>query len=284
MHDIKVFNEKLNCSYNQQERYEYWSSYREELTEILGNVDIAGKDILILGAGNLNDIDIKELSEKAKNITLLDIDSNSVVTGIKRCNLNTDRFNVVELDLTSLDKTNFMDNFKKSITNLETNEFFESYSNFQLEYNLGKHDVILILPIYTQILFHQMLTIIDQNSRSGNDIIINKSLSFVANLIGKINDKVIASLNKDGVLISASDVLEYSFDSKDVEFLRNNIKYNNVIEEFYEKYLNQYGYSLGSYGIHDIEMKLKAMEERFLIWEFDKKRKFLVKIVVTNSV
>ena len=121
------------------------------------------------------------------------------------------------------------------------------------------------------------------NKGSDNKMLMNQSLSYVGNLLGKINDKLIDSVKEEGILIVISDVLEYMSDSKDLEFLEKNIESKEIIDKFYEEYLNKYGFSLGSYGIYDAQTKMKEIDNNYLIWDFDENRKLLVKLLVLKK-
>ena len=52
MKNIKAFNAVLNSSYNNNEKYLFWQSYRNKLTAYMLD-HLKNKSVLIIGAGNL---------------------------------------------------------------------------------------------------------------------------------------------------------------------------------------------------------------------------------------
>lgn len=280
MKNIRNFNKNLNSSYDNNFKYKLWESYRLDVTDYILSCDLEDKSVLIVGAGNLNDIDIGKIIAETKKVMLLDIDSNSIIEGLERQNIDDEVVDIIEYDLTDLDLDEFIDEFKDSVLNSDTENFFVKYSNHDFNYELNSYDRIIILPIYTQILFHQMVSIVESLSVKNSREIVNEILSFVGALLAKINSQLVSLLNDEGKVIVLSDVLEYQADADEIQYLKSNISNKNAIDSFYENYLNNYGYSLGSYGLHDIEVKLNYIDDSYFLWNFDEKRSLLVRSVI----
>jgi hypothetical protein len=66
-----------------QDRWSAYASHRARLTELLREIGAGGK-LLVLGAGNCNDLDLPQLLQHYKEIHLVDLDTEALVLGVKR--------------------------------------------------------------------------------------------------------------------------------------------------------------------------------------------------------
>jgi len=291
MKPVKSFNETINHSYNIPQRHNNWAEYREKVTAFITSIDLDNKDVLIVGAGNLNDIDLNQFGNATKGITLLDVDSAAMTTGLKRQNLDPAEYTLLELDLTGLDQesgndlsnvnseNSFFDNFTDALTYGTLKSFVENYDNHQLSYNLPEYDVIIILPIYTQILFHQLMNLAHHTLPRVDEQIAQMIMELSGGLLSKINNKLLGCIAKQGIVVALSDVLEYSRGSAEYTELSAIVADQVQTTAFYESYLNTYGYSLGAYGLYDLASKCAVELEQFILWDFDENRRMLVKSI-----
>lgn len=278
MDNNRIFNINLNKSYCKDYKYDEWSGYRSKLTNIINSSKLSG-EVLIVGAGNLNDLDIQKINNDDVNLTLLDIDGNAILSGLERQKINKENVKIMKFDLLQAGFVDIMYEFRTSLKNSNLDAFFEKCRNKELNYKLGKFKTIIVSPIYTQILFHQMLEVVKKCDKVDKNETFQRVLIFVGEFLAKINDQLINSLEDDGKIIVISDILEYATNSEELKFLKENIENNEVIDKFHDEYLEKYGYTLGSYGINNIESKMDLIKENYLLWNFDKKRELLVDIL-----
>jgi len=291
MKPVKSFNETINHSYNITQRHAEWAEYREKVTAFISSTNLDNKDVLIVGAGNLNDINLNQFRKVSKSISLLDVDTKAVTTGLKRQKLDPAEYTLLELDLTGLDQeyeidsknvksaNSFFDAFTDALNHGTLKSFVEDYENHQLSYNLPKYDVIVILPIYTQILLHQLMNQAHQTLGRVDQQTAQMIMELSGGLLSKINNELLGCLAKQGIIVALSDVLEYSQDSAEYTKLSTIIADRVQATAFYETYLDRYGYSLGAYGLYDLASKCEVELEQFMLWNFDINRRMLVKCI-----
>lgn len=78
------FYSQLNRS-REDYRYDLWKHYRTRVTEMIVNQLGGDEDkVLVLGAGNLDDLDVGSLCEKSDELYLTDIDTESVIEGLMK--------------------------------------------------------------------------------------------------------------------------------------------------------------------------------------------------------
>ncbi len=283
MATVKEFNHILNRSYNISEMYTQWSKYRSLITEFIKDVDLVGKSLLIVGSGHLNDINIKELMTYTSNITFVDVDIQSTVLALHKRNLEPEMFNLIELDLTSFDK--FANQFDNAVKQGNLVEFRELIEKGAMDYNLGMYDSLIILPIYTQILFQQLVNRAESILGFKPDGLHNDIMSIIAVFIDKINATLYTSIHVNGQVIILSDVFEYDVSDPMLKVLEASIDDHNQkeINAFYESYLQAYGYSLGAYGLYNMAEKVTIESEKFFVWNFDDRRRLIVKGILSKK-
>lgn len=290
MKTIKEFNRQLNESYKKEDAFSRWADYRKSLTDFVydGLAPQANKtdSTLIVGAGHLNDLDVEKLYDFATHISFLDVDTHITMKALEERNIPHTSYSLIEQDLTCLDGS-LHEKLNESIHALASEQndhlFLQLMGQHAISYDMGKFDRIIILPIYTQILFNQLMqTCISINGdlQHETQILIMEK---VAHLISLINSELINHLKKDGVLIAFSDVLEYKGSDQTAQALINCYssesleKFNTLANDVYTSYLENFGYTLGAFGIYDMSSKIEKSADKFLMWEFDNQRKFLVK-------
>lgn len=296
MKTIKEFNQHLNSSYDKNSAYRRWSAYREKLTDfVIDGLSLASQseDILIVGSGHLNDLDFIRLYEKANHIEFLDLDVQATEKALMSKGIPQSSYTLIDQDLVCLDKS-LNENLEAALGGLilknDKDSFSKLISRHSIAYNIGTYDIIIILPVYTQILFQQLL----QKCMSYGTGVKQDTQLFlmqeVAGLLDRINSELCSHLRPKGQIMVFSDVLEYT--DNDPDFLALGESFNNqapqkfdtLANQVYDNYLQNYGYTLGAYGIYNMASQIKESAERFLMWEFDNRRKLLVKGIIGTKV
>ena len=98
MNITQRFNIQLNQS--TYDRFDAWKDYRKQLTSwvlfALGSKK--NQSILVVGAGNLGDLDLQSFKEH--QLHFLDIDLSSVKKGVMRQQIPLESCTIIEMDLT----------------------------------------------------------------------------------------------------------------------------------------------------------------------------------------
>jgi len=282
MHSIKAFNKTINGSYNKSEVYNNWDMYRKSVTDFILKSDLKEKNILVVGSGHLNDIDVERIIEKSGFVSFLDVDIQSTEQTLKEKKIDPAKYKLIEQDLTCLDEnqsSGFIKEFKESLIRDKINEFSEVYSHPKLSYDMDCYDMVVILPIYTQILFHQLMATATAVIGKINERVSSEIMNIVANLLQNINSALLECVTDQGKVIVFSDVLEYDSEAPEYDELKILLKELEweSIHQYYESYLSTYGYTLGAYGLYDMSTHLSHLDKAYFLWEFDENRKMLVK-------
>ena len=279
---IKEYNQNLNKSYDPYENYLRWESYRKKITDFIIKDHSEYQSILVIGAGYLNDLDMSRIISSSKQVSLLDIDTTSIEKGLEIQSLKKEMVNIIEKDITSLDIGLF---FEKIIYILQAKDFEglkrylheegENIRRIDLE---KKYDLVIVSPIYTQLLLPQYLDIMYQILDPKEvEKAMEPFMYFISKVIRNVND-VILELSKSDVVV-ISDILEYQGNDERIKQIKERIDDNFYIEKILDNYTNEYGEGLGSFGIKDISNKTNITKEKWLLWDFSEDRKLLTKII-----
>jgi hypothetical protein len=274
MASVESFNRILNESLP-DDRWEMWESYRKNLTGFANDAMNEGSCI-ILGAGNLNDIDLNRINNKAIEITLADIDIQSVKEGIEKQGFNGS-YNLLKLDIGNLDGSGLMDKVE-SISKAKDFGIILEQHKLETKVDCPGYGNILLSAVYTQLFLPQFLTLMTGN-RSFKDDLLETALAFSARLISHLNDTVM-NLASGGATITAwSDIFEYNNTDPALLDIKKHIGNNQWMDSFNESYIRDYGHGLGSFGTEDLAKRLDNVKSKWLIWPFDDKRTLIVKVI-----
>lgn len=78
MESIKDFYKKLNRSVSGEENRKLWEHFREAVTGFVMEEFIEGGSTIVIGAGNMNDFDLKTITDASKSVVLADIDTETI--------------------------------------------------------------------------------------------------------------------------------------------------------------------------------------------------------------
>lgn len=290
LQSTKAFNENLNLSYSSEIAHEKWTEYRKQVSGFVADALKSGSDnCLVIGSGHLNDIDIEVLLHTCKHISLLDIDMHSTRKALKYLEIPEQLFDLLEYDLTCFESN---DRFETLVDSLElylstgnSEPFIDYVKEHNIHYGLEYYDALIIMPVYTQILFQQLLHISKEYlSYIGavlTDDISMTIMSMVAELLRKINAELMRHVKPDGTVIVLTDVLEYDSGSDEYRTLKEHFENDNMdgIDEHYRGILGTHGFSLGSFGLYDVSQKINESASTFFMWDFNDERKLLVKAI-----
>ncbi len=296
MNRIEQFNHDINQS--DLNRYENWKVYRNQVSHLFNDatktLSKEQDSCLVLGAGNCDDIDLINLKTRFKKIALSDIDISSMKQGITRQGLKLDDFTLVQADFTGFEQILFFENLIDDLLIMKTSHEIESYLNDKIQSallnsftkNFSKlFNVIMVTPIYTQLIYHQTLKISEVLKEMNYDgklisIFEDTVLDFMPSIIDRFNQNVVSLLDKNGLIIILSDIFQSQkgddFDKK----VSKSIQSKKAMNLLYHKYNETYGYGLGDFGLLSMTNMMKELKHEWLLWPFDQKTNMTIKLVI----
>lgn len=251
---MKEFNHRLNMD-GREERFERWQDYRKAITSFIiehcHNSSIS--NMIILGAGNCHDLDLAALSRLDCSITLSDIDDEALMYGLEIQGKSDKDFSLIHSDYLC-----------GCIDPLHT------------------YDVVVCLPIYTQLYFpmqyEAMLMAYENGKIEAEELVARQRelLDGMPAIIDSFNENVMDLMTNTSQLIVFSDLIEDEPSGHYIEAYKTETSYDAVIND----YVEIYGMGLGNYGLYHLEQHLKMLAHKWFLWQFDEKRSMVVKGVV----
>lgn len=281
---MEKFNNDVNNSGNLLDKYKNWTKYRNQITgEISKMINKTCKNIIVLGAGECNDIDLRFLVSTFDEVTLTDIDIQSIDDGIARQKLTQyeiSKISKVQVDYTGLSKVGFFATLAKlaveKTAHIKISTYInETISNLKIKEILPQHqekyDMVLVCPTYTQLAYTQMEVLLKILYQHGiyrvdnlNKIITTMHRS-MKTIIKNYNDLLLSLANKNGVIFVLTDIAEI-IDEKNIKYLSDNIANSQLIKDW----LVDNNLEFGEIGRSDLIAKIDVAHEFWVIWAFDK--------------
>lgn len=297
MSQIEKFNYELNKrSYlDNQQINEYRKSIELLLKSSFSKLQNRGK-IVVIGAGNMNEVCVEFLLRFFNRVILTDIDTQSINEMLRYKRLTQQKKQQIEvkkIEYTGFEQIEFFDDFKERLVNCHTKEKIKQVIDSKLEgletYQFLKYekdiDFILVTPIYTQLIYHQVLSeckILEMNGYPDHLINYIKEymLEHMVDVIDRFNANLVKNLAKGGLLFVLSDILQVENNSDLYRRVVHSVKNYSVMEEVYESYKQKYGMGLGDYGLYNLDDLLPSTLSRWLIWPYDENSSFIVKLKI----
>ena len=295
---MEIFNRDLNNSLNQENKDV--DAFRLQVDLILKSLVERLNDnqkVIVIGAGKMKDFSATFFVRRFDEVVITDVDMNSVIEAESKLNLSDKdkkKITKIRIEYTGFEKNAFFQDFKERIINCRTFEKIDQVLSSKMEglenYRFlrdyeNSGDLIYVSPIYTQLIYNQVLrecSVLRENGYPEHMLkyIENVMLDKMVGVINTFNDNIIKALKDDGYLMVLSDV--FQLDKKSDFYLRvkNGIRSHEVMEEMYEGYKKKYGMGIGDYGLLNLDGKLKSYLSRWLIWPFDEKSSFVVKLKI----
>jgi len=295
---IEVFNRDLNTSLKHENKDA--DAFRLQVDLILKSLVErlnANKKAIVIGAGKMKDFSATFFVRSFDEVVLTDIDMlsvNEAVNNLEISEKDKKKITKIRIEYTGFEKNAFFQDFKERIVNCRTFEKIDQVINSKLDglenYRFLKEyensgDLIYMSPIYTQLVYNQVLrecSILRESGYPEHMIkyIENIMLDKMVHVIDRFNDNIIKTLNDDGYLLVISDVLQLDKNSNFYLRVKNGIRSHEVMEEIYSAYKEKHGIGIGDYGLLNLDEKLKSYLSRWLIWPFDGSTSFVVKLKI----
>jgi hypothetical protein len=297
MQAIEKFNNRLNNA--DSNRYELWKDYRSKVdVEIQKQLtsSIQG-DLLILGAGNCDDLNLNTYIPFFQAIVICDVDILSVNLGIQKQKISRSKIKLIQSEFSGFEKSSFFDQFIQIIQKCTTesqikksiDELLAPMKKYLfLEEYLSHFSMIIISPIYTQLVFQQILQIISvlriqKYPKEHADFIEKYMLDQMPIIIDKFNRNIFKLLSRDGKVIVLSDIFESNVDTDFFQDINLNIENTAKMDTIYSNYVTKYGFGLGDYGLVSLNRYLEIKDYKWFIWPFTEKKQMIVKFVVFSN-
>ncbi len=302
--------EALNLSIDFYKSYSYSETYRKEVTDkilsFFNKYEI--ESVCFFGVGNGCDVDYFKMINHGVVMTLTDIDLKAMERAIHFAGIEPEEVRVFAFDYLG----NCEDLIKGLVKRMEkldqedaelatyhaSLDFFYKGLLKKIEmtdyrvYLKESQDLLVLLPIYTQLLFVELVSKLS-HIRRFNDI-QNALFQHMIGVIDRFNYNLVNLISQRGVLFVLSDIVEiheddelfraYAREISGLKEEREDLVQSDFIslevQNRIEKYESQYGFGLGSYGLLNLEDYMVKSEETYYLWQFDDKRAFLVKGVV----
>jgi len=282
---IKQYNSQLNKSYDFKTHFIKWGEYRQTINNKFIDYIDKSDNCLVVGAGFLNDIEIKNILDKVKKTTLLDIDIEAIKKGLKNQDINEKEISILEKDITGLDKDEF---FEKIIYMLQVNDlkgitrYFNDVAARPIKLQLSEQfDCIIISSIYTQILLPQYTFLLQEIIKEEkNNEYLEPFMYFISKMIRNINESLIENIKEGGKIVCFSDILQFSSEDKKLKELSLKTDSYKYIENYYINYVKKYGKGLGDFGILDMSSYITIEDSSWHIWPYDSNKTLLVKLII----
>lgn len=285
----------LNQSIDIYDSYERYSQYRYEITEQLLQICLKNNygSVVFFGVGNGLDVNYQELLHHGIHLTLTDIDELSMIRGLEYVGLESKDYTLVAFDylgnvegciegfvsqLLKYDGTQSSSSYKRldaheveKIVNQFTNDLEQVMKEHKFIEMLGQsYDLVVVLPIYTQLLF---VDVIHRLESKGIETTLIKAhlLQKMIVIIDSFNRKLLEICQPHGGIYILSDIME----------VRNQkgrkAETSDEIMANIHQYESEYGVGLGSYGLLNMEEYGLVSDAYGYFWNFDEQRGFYVK-------
>lgn len=296
MNYIEKYNYELN--HDNPSRYVMWKQYREHAIQLMeDNLDKTMQHTLIIGAGKCDDLDLNRIKNLTETLTISDVDLIALNQALDQYGLTEDDVSLKRIEYTGLEKGQFFDQYLNSLLKCKSVLEIHSFLDKQFKTNESftflsdekyKYDLIIVSPIYTQLLFLQILQYSEVlRSMKYPDPFISEIESYVLDIMPRIidrfNNNVVSLLKRDGKLMVLTDIFEYSVDSEFGRDVEKAILSLMDMDQFYQIYKMKYGLGLGDYGLVSMEGKLAMKAYHWLIWPFDDLKHFIVKLAIFHK-
>ncbi|MFK5883249.1 MAG: hypothetical protein QM489_02795 [Candidatus Izemoplasma sp.] len=296
MKNIESFNSGLNKTSNND--LETSILFRKSVDNILGNTlkSIKQKDIaLVIGAGNINDFSLQILSDQFGETILTDVDLNSVSKSLVKMKKDGNikgKISLIRIEYTGFEKNLFFARFKEKIIKLKDSTLIEEFLQNRMktleDYKFLKEyanrvSLLYVSPIYTQLVLNQILYECAVLRGSGYPehhlkFIEDVMLEEMPIIIDRFNNNLVNALHDDGRMVVLSDIFQTDVKSDFYNKIVKNIDNYKRMEDIYQDYVNSYGIGLGDFGLINLDDKLEVVSSKWVLWPFDEKSSFVVKI------
>lgn len=298
MNEIHMFNNKLNNSF--EKRTDMHHDFKGQVDLLLKSELLRrrqNRTVLIIGAGKMDDFSLCFFMKYFDKVVVTDVDKKTmidVVDHMKISKSNRNKLVVRQEEYTGFEVLDFFDDLESRLRKCSTldevrfmvKEKMSLIHRYQfMEYDKGKYDFVYVSPIYTQLVYNQVLMFGDQMIQKGfrSDLIDELKRLMLDEMVGVIdrfNKNLVSLTNDGGTLFVLSDIFEVTVGSSFERRIASSIMNRDVMDNIYDEYVKKYGMGLGDYGLVNLEEKVKVSHYKWLIWPFKETTNLVIKLSI----
>ncbi len=292
METIERFYHRLNA--DGSDRFTRWRPYRDEITTMIQSHLSEGTrvaSLLVLGAGNCDDVDLNALSILADTLTLADIDAEAMAVGVRKYEVPADRIALIPLDFLGFPAAGFFAEARaflnRPFSHKDLRRFWQrvtvplTMDRFPPGFTEA-FDIIILTPIYTQFILPLVTTWLasidaSQVPKDRRKTFIEGLLEILPRCIDRFNAAISRLLKATGVCFAWSDIFQTQIGSTFDAEVQKALATPASMDALYDGYFSRYGFGSGDYGLFSLEAQLEKNFHRWLSWPFTEKERMIVK-------
>ena len=291
---VEQFNRDVNSSQQPDDKFSRWSEYRNQVSGFFSKVlqqENKHGNVLVFGAGALNDIDLPWLCEWFSQVVLADIDTASIRQGIRRHRLTAtqaDRIELLQLDFSGAQEYRLFPRLESLVRHAAPAEkIIAELADTIAAMKPGsipdgrKFDCVISCPVYTQLVYTQIEVLLkilytyEQYSYEDLNRILTAAHQGMPVPIRNYNRMLMAALKDEGNLIVLSDILEIAIDDPFLEKVRIGLTVAEI-DKMIERKIEDEGLDFARAGLEDLQDKVDRTDFLYIIWPFDEHKEYLV--------
>ena len=293
---VGEFNRDVNQSGDLQKKYAAWRGYREQVTALIGSAfDVTPQinEALVLGAGNVNDLDLRFFCSELTKLVLTDADLSGMEQGISRQRLSSEergKIEIMQADYTGVSGSGLFEKLERMARQAAPAHDIADYIRTALA-ELSKaspvmfaqiRPLVISCPIYTQLLYTQIEVFLKLLYEAGlyvyDDLngILNAAYGAMPGILARYNDTVLSACAEGGLMVLLTDSIEMPNDSAVFTEVNRTEKNGLIDKREAEALIKEYGSELAQTGCADFAAKAKILRETYAVWPFDETKAYLV--------
>lgn len=279
MHTLSHFHHHINQNHNLDKQYKKWHYYRRSLFKNIKPYLSKDQNILIIGAGNCNDLYLEGFLKHSKAVTLLDIDYQSLYAGIWRQDLEPDDFHLLNFDMTGLEQIGFYESFQNLIKEYDSADLIYNQLKFLVEKAdvlkdfTTHYDMIIVSSIYTQLVYGELFHQLNHQKKESRQL-KKYIIRLLASIIKSFNQNLVNLTRKNGCIYAWSDMIAISNDT---------LKDHEDYEALYETYKNFYSLGIPHLAMSNLSKHLAIDRKDWHQWPFDEKNSYIVQSIIGHK-
>ena len=288
------FYKELNKTYESTSVITRWRDYRHEVTQIIESIlETKGlSDVVVIGYGQGNDLDIKALLPYIGSLTITDIDDEGMKNSIESIFHapmhieGVDKIQIAAMDYLGIDglinERDLLDLLMKKNTEQLLNIYRKGISQQSMQHKLSQYDLVVCMPIHTQLVLMPLLktcyNLVMEGIMSEEDYgnIQRELLDFMPEIIRSFNMELRRLMNTDGTIVLFADLIEDGINGEAQQWYNK----DRNLDPYHEAYIEAYGMGLGAYGLYEMTEYMKSADEGWLRWPITPERVIFVKYQV----
>lgn len=296
-----MFNNRLNNSFSKPKKAEsLFYKHIDSMLKSTFNSMNKKRQALIIGSGKMDEFSLHLFLKTFGKVVVTDIDISSAKRVVSDMDLSKklkQKLFLEEIEYTGFDQFHFFEDFRTQIANMKSNKEIEIFidekikkiKTYQfLEHCFKKYDFVYVSPIYTQLIYNQVLLECSLLRNAGYPenllkFIEDKMIDEMIPIIDRFNSNLIKFLHEDGILLVLSDIFEVNVDSDFDRRVKHSINNKDVMDSIYDNYSTKYGMGFGDYGLYSLDERISSLKHRWFIWPFNENTNLVIKLKIYNE-